>query len=244
MNNITKSLIAGCSLVAATSASAEIETSIHAGYHSNYEFRGVDLGDSLFTAGIDASKDLGGGFTANAGIWYGETFDNGSNDFEEVDYYVGLTKSFGNFDLSIGYTWYDFPGASAGDTSEWYVGASTEIGYGIGLSLTYFRDVDLFDAAYIELAATKSYKLNACTGLDLGVGVAYSDGYNGDTSGGDLDGLNHYYISAALPWEAGSGITVTPYIKYVLADADLVSDLESGNDDNTLLGGVSVSYSF
>ena len=49
MNNITKSLIAGCSLVAATSASAEIETSIHAGYHSNYEFRGVDLGAVSYT---------------------------------------------------------------------------------------------------------------------------------------------------------------------------------------------------
>ena len=249
MNNITKSLIAGCSLVAATSASAEIETSIHAGYHSNYEFRGVDLGDSLTTAGIDASKDLGGGFSANAGIWYGTTNGNSEFNLKEFDYYLGLTKSFNNFDVSAVYTWYDVdtsinPSGDL-DTSEWYIGVSTEVAYGVGLSLTYYRDVDLIDASYIELSATKSYELNACTSLELGAGLAYSDGFNVDTDGGgSLDGLNHYYLSATLPWEAGKGVTVTPYVKYVLADSDLVSDLDSGNDDNILLGGVSFSYSF
>ena len=61
-----KSIMIGGSLLAAvtTTASAELETEIYAGYHSIYEFRGVELGDDgLFDAGVDLTFDLGNDFS-------------------------------------------------------------------------------------------------------------------------------------------------------------------------------------
>ncbi|MGJ8676333.1 MAG: hypothetical protein ACSHX0_02320 [Akkermansiaceae bacterium] len=254
MNNTTKSLILGCGILAAAPAYAGIETEVHAGYHSTYEFRGVDFGDDLFEAGIDFNKELMEGLTLNGGLWYGDTdgIDGISgSDFDELDLYIGVTQTMGIFDVNVGYTHYSFPGSndfldSDDNTDEFHIGFSTELSCGMGLSLTYYRDVNEIEAGYIEAVATKSYQINDCTGLDLAVGAAYSDGYNLDAdTGSELNGFNHYFVSVAAPYDTGKGFVITPYIKYVGADNDLLNDLSSsdGNDD-LFLGGVTVSYAF
>lgn len=228
-------------MLAAAPAYAELETEIHAGYHTIYEFRGVDFGDDLYEAGIDLSYDLGGGFSLSGGAWYADT-DGG--DFDELDLYIGLTKTLGPVDLSVGYTYYAFPGASGSNTDEVYLGVATEFEYGIGLSLTYYEDIDVIDGGYLELEATKSFELSACVSLDLAVGAAWSFDYNVDVDGGALDGFNHFYISVATPWEILENMTLTPYIKFVGAGSDLDNDFDATASDDLFYGGITLSYAF
>jgi len=247
MKHAIKSILVGSSLLAAAStAQAELETEIYAGYHSIYEFRGVEFGDDgLFDVGLDLTYDLGGGFSLNGGVWFADSKGSDGGDFEEVDYYIGLTKTIGAVDVSVGYTYYDFPGDSAADTEEIFIGISHELECGLGLSLTYYEDIDVIDGGYLEFEASKSYELSPCVSLDLAVGAAWSFDYNSDVDGGALDGFNHYYVSVAAPWAVSEKFTITPYIKYVGAGSDLASEpLQSGDSEDLFYGGISLSYSF
>lgn len=250
-NTIKSMLIGGTMLAAAPASQAGLETEIYAGYHSIYEFRGVEFGDDgLFDAGIDLTYDLGSGFSLNGGIWFADSYGSGGGDFEEVDYYLGLTKTIGKVDVSVGFTYYDFPGTS-GYSEEYFVGVSTEFENGIGVSLTYYDDFDtdgtddVTSGEYLELEVTKSWELNPCVQLDLAVGAAWSFDYNGDVDGvSSLDGFNHFYVSVAAPWKIAGDFTLTPYIKYVGADSDLANEYGTGNSEDLFYGGIKLSYSF
>ena len=230
-----------------TTASAGLETEVYAGYHSIYEFRGLELGDDgLIDVGIDLTFDLGSDFSLNAGVWFADSYGSNGGDFEEIDYYLGLSKTFGDFEVSVGYTYYDFPGSSF-YTGEYFVGLSTEIS-GIGVSLTYYDDFetsgnDTFEGEYLELELSKSWDLNECVTLDLAVGAAWSFDYNGETDGSTLDGFNHYYISLATPWAITDKFSLTPYVKFVGAASDLASEYDGSNGD-LFYGGITASFSF
>ena len=251
MKNTFKSMMIGGGLLAAAAApaSAGLETELYTGYHSIYEFRGVELGDDgLWDVGVDLTYDLGNGFSLNGGIWFADSYGSAGGDFEEIDYYVGLTKTIGSVDVSVGYIYYDFPGDSF-FTDEFFVGVSTEFDNGIGVSLTYYDDYDddgndTFEGEYLELEVTKSWEVNPCVTLDLSVGAAWSFDYNGDVDGGALDGLNHYFVSIAAPWAVADNFSVTPYIKYIGADNDLANEYGTGQSEDLFYGGVTLSYSF
>ena len=240
MNNTITSIMIGGSMLAAVPASAEVEFEVHTGYHSIYEFRGVDLGDDLIEGGVDFSTDLGNDFSLSGGAWYADT---SGGKFNELDLYVGLTKTWGKVDISAGYIYYALDGALLSDTQEVYLGVSTELACGLGLSLTYFEDVDTIDGGYLEFAASKSYELSACISLDLAVGAAWSFGYNTDVDGTSLEGFNHYYAKVALPWNVYGDWTLTPYAKFVGASNSIANGFAVANED-LFIGGVTLSYSF
>ena len=229
---------------AATTASAEVEFEIYAGYHEIYEFRGVDFGDDMVDGGFELSTELANGISFTAGAWYQDSDgNNGNAAFDELDLYVEFGKTIGAFDVAVGYISYIFPGSQEGNTDEVYVGLSHELECGLGLALTYYHDTNEFDAGYLEFEASKSIKVNECTSLDLSAGAAWSFGYNSDVDGGDLKGFNHFFASIALPWSFSENATLTPYIKYIGADSDFAND-EDGKSDDFFYGGVSLSYSF
>ena len=250
MKNTITSLMIGGSLLTASSAFAgidDIEAELYTGYHSIYEFRGVDFGDDLVDVGLDLNYELADGLSLNGGLWYA-SWDEDGGEGDELDIYIGLTKTLGDFDLSVGYTNYIFPGASDFNTEEFSLGISTELACGIGLALTYYEDFDAIDGGYLEFEAGKSIEINACASLDLAVGAAWSDDYNSETAeagGGSLSGFNHFYLSAALPITLKEDVTLTPYLKYVGADDDLANSADSsdGNDD-LFYGGISLSVAF
>ena len=249
MKHAIKSILAGGTLLAAAStAQAELQVEATAGYHSIYEFRGQDLGDDLFSGSIDVSYDLGQGYTLSGGIWYGDINDGAGTSFEEVDYYVGLSKSFGPVDLSIGYTYYAFPDSTGTDSQEWYVSAATELAYGIGFSATFYDDFDqssqdTVEGEYLEFTFSKSFELCACASLDLEAGIALSFNYQNDVDGSGLDGYSHHYVTAAVPYAVSDKLTVTPYLKYVGVSDNFANSAE-GDSEDLFLGGVSLSYSF
>jgi uncharacterized protein (TIGR02001 family) len=233
-------MIAGVAAFAlAAPAYAALETEIHAGYHTIYEFRGVDLGDDLYEAGIDLSYELIEGLELSGGVWYA---DNDAGD--ELDLYVGLTKSIGPVDLSVGYIYYNIPEGSAWDTDEFYLGLSHELACGIGLALTYYEDVDEIDAGYLEFEVTKSIELSECLALDIAAGAAWSFDYNADVDGTSLDDFNHWHVSLALPWELKEDVTLSPYVKYVDATSSLDNDFGATASDDLFFGGVVLSIDF
>ena len=232
-------------MLTATSAFAEIEAELYTGYHSIYEFRGVDFGDDLADVGLDLNYELAEGLSLNGGLWYA------SNDAgDELDVYIGLTKSLGDFDISLGYTQYYFPEAGELDTGEIFVGVSTELECGLGLALTYYEDIDVIDGGYLEFEAAKSFELSECIVVDVAAGAAWSYDYNSDSASTDednlipLDGFNHWYISAAVPFELKEDVTLTPYIKYVDASSDLNNDFDAIESDDLFYGGVTLSIAF
>ena len=226
-------------MLAAVSASAELETEIHSGYHSIYEFRGVDFGDDLYEAGIDFSYELSEGLSVSGGVWFAEN-DPG----DELDLYAGLTKTLGSIDVSFGYIGYLFPGGNDFNTSELYIGASHELASGVGLSLTYYEDVDEIIGGYLEGEASKSYELSGSVSIDLALGGAWSFDYNNDINGTTLSGFNHWYASVALPCEIKDGVALTPYLKYVGAGSDLNNDFSATASDDLFYGGVTLSVAF
>lgn len=242
----------GLLAAAAVPAAAEVEFEIHTGYHSIYEFRGVDFGDDMAEGGIDFSTELGGGITLSGGAWYQDSdgFSGvAGSAFDELDLYIGLSKTFGKIDVSIGYTGYIFPGSQKFNSDEVYLGLATELENGIGLALTYSHDTNEIDGGYLEFEATKSFEINSCVSLDLSAGAAWSFGYNRDTKKAgtsDLDGINHYFASISLPWEFAENTTLKPYIKYIAADSDLFDELDSATPDSVdlFLGGIVLTYSF
>jgi hypothetical protein len=259
MNTKIKSLILGGTMLSAASAFAGVATEIAPvpapasgvefeatlGYNSIYEFRGSDFGDNMIEAGFSLSNEFSNGYSLSGGIWYADTRGTGDQEsFNELDVYAGIGKSWGKFDLSLGYTYYAFPNSIGSDTSEFSFGVATETYYGIGLGLTYFQDVDAISGGYLEFEASKSFELTETVGLDLSAGVAWSFNYSLDIDGGNLDGYNHFFVKAALPWNFYGDFTVTPYAKYVGVSNEMASDINTGESENNFFGGVGLSYSF
>jgi len=262
MNTKIKSIILGGTMLSAASAFAGVSTEIapvvapvsgveyeaFVGWHSIYEFRGADYGDNMFDAGFGLSNEFSNGYSLSGGVWYADTRGGSNQDgFNELDLFAAVGKSWGQFDLSLGYTYYTFPNSTSSDTSEFSFGVATETYYGIGLGLTYFQDVDALNAGYLEFEASKSFALMDKVGLDLSAGVAWSFNFSPETvaaGGGGLDGYNHFFVKAALPWNFYGDFTVTPYAKYVGVSNDFGSEINTGESENNFFGGVSLSYSF
>jgi hypothetical protein len=227
----TSTILAIGSALALGSAQAEIESSFHVGYSTDYVFRGINQGelagsnkDGLYEYGIDFTGDCNCGATWNAGIWQA---DYGTNS-EELDIYTSVAKEFGAIELSLGIIRYEF-GTGGGDTTELVIGAGTEIaGLSVGASVYY--DVDAFDGlSWVELSAGKSFDVGGDATLDLTANF-------GSTlqSGGSY---TTYGLSAAISKELGDDLTGSIYIS-------AEESTGSGADGDDLFGGLSLSYGF
>ena len=61
---------------------------------------------TLVDLGLDLNYELAEGLSLNGGAWYASWDAGGAAD--ELDLYIGLTKTLGAVDLSVGYTYYIF----------------------------------------------------------------------------------------------------------------------------------------
>ncbi len=246
MRKYTKTVgaLAAASALVAGYASAEIEGEVHVGYSSLYEFRFVDLGSDLIEAGVDLSYKLNEGTGFSAGAWYGSVNDSQTfgNSFDELDLYAAVSQELGPVSLELGYIYYmfqDTPGTA--DTQEVYLSASMEVVWGITAGATYYYDFDSNNGWYLQPEISKSFEFNDCLSLNLSAGVGVADGHGlqvSDSLGsvGTSDGFQGWYVKAELPWEFRDGVTLAPYIKYVDADSDLVSDTPIVGGTGTLGG--------
>ena len=247
-------LAAGASLLSyggdttgSASAGSAITGSAAIGYNSIYEFRGVDLGSNMVEASTSLTTTYEGfGFTASA--WYATVNDSPNNlTSNELDLTLGITKSLGPVNLSGGYIFYNFYSANATNTQELYLGASTEIGAGISLGATTFYDIDLYNGWYFDLNLSKTFK--PCGSVDIvttvGVDFAEDTALQAKANGHPLDGYQEFYAMISAPWTVRKDVVLAPYVRYVSAATDLVSDSTSrSTGQEHVIGGVKLTCSF
>ncbi|MGB6222443.1 TorF family putative porin [Haloferula sp.] len=256
MRNYSKTigaLAAASTLVVGSATANELDGEVNVGYANMYEFRFVDFGNDLFSAGFDLSYETGP-VTLSGGAWYGSWARtpglagiNTAN--QELDLYAGIGTDLGPVNLEVGYIAYLFPSFSGSNTQELYLAAGADLGWGIGLSSTAFWDFDLLNGLYVDTALTKSFQFNDCLSLDLAVGFGYADGLASQVAAaprvGTVDSINGYYVSAQLPWEFRSGVTLTPYVKYTDGNSDLVTGPNPGDvGQDFFIAGVKLAVAF
>ena len=238
MRNYCKTIgaLAAASALAAGNASAvDLDYSLHAGYTSEYIFRGTNLGADLIEAGFGAAADWNG-LGLSAGAWYG-SFDNigdtrGSSS-DELDLTAGVSKDLGFLTAEVGYIYYyNFDSDITADAQEVYFGVSRSF-YGFDASLRYYWDIELDNDGYSELAISKSFELTGCLALNVGSTLGYlvEEGH-----------LAHLTTKVALDYTFAENAKLSPF-----ASASL--DLSGGHGNaytsakNELVGGAIISVS-
>ena len=218
--------LTGLSLSLLGTANADIETSIGAGYSSDYVFRGENKGADLFDASIGVSGS-GNNFDWAADIWLASF---GTSN--ELDISISASKSLSdNLDLTLGVTNYSYfggAGGNAGDDLEPYVSLGTSVGgISLGVAAHYNESGGAADHdIYWEITA-------GLVEMDLGGNMTLGiSGMLGHFDDGDVDTI--YGVSAGLSIAASDSITVTPHITHTLDGA-------SGDETVT---GVSVGFGF
>jgi hypothetical protein len=239
--NITKNILGLAAIVAPLLSSqslAEITGSLTAGYSTNYEFRGAFLGDDLIETNLTAATELNG-FNFTASAWRGSSrnslFNGATGDphLEELDLSLAVSKQFGKITTSLGTIHYNYDGNAELNTTEVYGSVSSELFAGITGTVTVYYDVDTFDGWFAYADLGRSFKFNDSLSLALNGGLGVYESYTATDNG-----VNHFYLKAALPWAATKNLTITPYVKYITTTGDYESDFTMDDSD---LGGDQVS---
>jgi len=241
MQNYCKTIgaLAAASALVAGTAKAELEYSISGGYHKEYIFRGVELGDTLQDYSLEITGFSYAGLDMTAGVWNAFFLDGSGDNQIETDLYLDASRDLGVWGLtgSVGYIWYvnddNDDGQKVDDAQEIYFGLSKELGYGISADLTYYWDVETDNDGYIELGFSKSYDLSDCMslGLDTRIGYAYEEGE-----------FANWSTTASLDWAFAESATLSPYVLLVVDGS--ANDLYETANNTELVAGASLSVSF
>lgn len=205
--------------------------SVSAGYHSSYIFRGINFGDDMVDATIEATKTVGA-FDLTAGIWTANIINPGVNTDLETDFYASASKDLGFATLEVGYILYYFDRATSTNTQEVYLGLSKDVA-GFSLSATYYYDFDQFDTSYLEFGISKTVTLGGFGDLDLGVVI----GSNPEDSE-----FTHVQPTISKSIALNSEVTVTPYVSYSFAIED--TDANGTVRDDEFIAGLAFGFSF
>jgi hypothetical protein len=245
---------AAASALAAGNASAEIEYEIHAGYSTQYIFRGIDLGDDLTEVGVDMATEYMG-FDLSAGAWYA-SWDAPAGvpgfqaDVDELDVYAEVSKDLGFMSVAVGYIYYHFPQSNGTaffvpiqDAQELYLSVSKEF-FGFDTSLAYFWDIETDNDGYMEANVSKSFELSPCLVLNAGGTLGYL------AEEGDL---THFQTKVSLDWAFTETATLSPYIahSWSLSEGGRFAGAPNGSStalyggaQNEFFGGLSLAVSF
>jgi len=222
------------SAFAAGNASAEIESEIHAGYTSEYLFRGINLGADLVEAGLDVSTEYSG-LGLSAGAWYGSFTNSDADPTSELDLYGAVSKDLGFLTASVGYIAYlneDTTSQDFADSHEVYFSIAKSL-YGVDFSLAYYWDVSgLENDGYTELAASKSFELSPCLTLNTGAALGYLF---------EQGELSHISAKVALDYAYSETATITPFVAHSWC---LNKNPVYASESNELVAGTMLSVSF
>jgi len=215
-----------------------IEASGTFDFYNRYVWRGFVLDmDPVIQPGFSLSTK---GFTFS--FWSSWDADNnGSANSDEIDYVFDYTKEFENFSVSVGHTYYDFPGTN-GYSREFYLGVGLPIFLSPTLT-TYFdygdEDNGGGDGQYVILDLSHSITLfdEPEVTLDVGTSIGYNNELFINGQGGN------FLVSAGLAVPLTENLSMSPNINYSVPFGDL-KDGADGNQDDRFYGGVNLAYSF
>ncbi len=213
-------------------------------FYSSYVWRGFTLDEDPVVQPSFSLASKGFTFT----FW--SSWDTDNNDglnSDEIDLVVDYARSFDILSLSVGHTYYDFPGTN-GNSREFYVGAGLSKvpvrDIPITSSLKFYRDYgDQNDGGglgnYLELALGYSKVLSEEKGISLDLGTVV--GYNHELFISGDGGQSTFKVGMTVPLT--KNLTMKPNVNYTIPFADL-SRGSDGGQDQIFWGGFSMVYSF
>lgn len=211
-------------------ATSMFSSKLGVNYASTYEFRGVDFGDHLVDATLATDIALAEDLSLSVGAWYASLVQD---DYTELNLYTSLNKTFGDFTVGVGYTWYYFGSADV-DANEVNLTASYAITDSLKLNGGAFYDFET-EGYYFVTAATYAQELAGPVSLEATAGIAYNIDYYVDG-----DGFNNAFVQLAFPIALTETATFTPYVRGSLA----MDVLEDAGQDDLVIGGASLTVTF
>ncbi len=254
--------IAGLSFSLVGFANADVESSISAGYNSDYIYRGVNLGADQVSLAIDASGSVAG-LDWNVGLF------QGSSDIEESSIGIGALLWPGGLDetritagvsrglaegvdLNVGIINTSYNGILGGtaDRLEIYTGLSATIAC-IDLSATaFFNTTDEYTGdLYYEISA--SYSVDVADNVSATLGVTYGN-WDEDPLGNLEVGPNFETVrELGLGWEDVDFLSLSGALNISLDDnlsasvgvTHVITDAPGLTEDETVIGA-SLSFGF
>lgn len=199
-------------------------------YASTYEFRGVDFGEHLVDVDLSTAIALTDTLSLSAGAWYASLVQE---DYTELNLYTSIDKTFGDFTIGLGYTYYYF-GSDGASANEVGVAASYAVTDSVSLDGGAFYDFET-EGYYFMTAATYSTAISGPVSFEANVGVSYNIDYYVDG-----DGFNNAFLQLALPIALTDTAKFTPYVRGSLA----MDVLDDAGADDLLIGGASLTVTF
>lgn len=245
-----------CSLLACSGgqvfAKRAMNFELRADYVSKYIWRGQNVDDDpVFQQSINLSWE---DFTA--AIWGNLELTNINDkrgNFSEIDYYLDYSSDLlgsKGIGYSVGFIYYDFPGATADgtrtpDTSEIFGGLNFYLP--LNPSVTVYHDLDEVEGSYASLSFEHNIETitqitpNIPVGLDISASLGYGSGsYNKYYWGTDQSKLNDLMFSVSFHIEIG-GCTLVPSLNYVTLVSDDIRDSNAyGTDSDFFVAGISL----
>ena len=254
---ISVALVLTVAVVLPALAEEDPSTDMSVAALSQYIWRGQELSrDSVV---IQPSMTVSYmGFSGN--LWGNLDTDPYTNDGEEsanwteTDLTVSYGKGFGVLSVEGGYIYYGLDGCD--DTQELYL--SLGLDTLLAPALTVYRDIDSYPSWYFLLGISHAFEIAETVSLELSGSVSYllsenAEDYpeidNGSPTGAKFENFHDGVISANLPIAVAEYITITPSLSYTFPlSSDASDEMEwrskTGDDDNFVYGGITVSMAF
>ncbi|MDD3275758.1 MAG: hypothetical protein PHP93_01765 [Kiritimatiellales bacterium] len=220
-------LMMAAALVAGVVNAADV--SLSGDFASAYVFRGVTLNKGLvFQPGAEVSgfpipEEYG---SVAVGVWGNYDIDDSDgavagSSFSEIDYYVSYTLPVTVVDLSVTYTYYDYPnGGTADEEIAFSVGKGLgETGLYASLTANYGVGGAVDGSWYIQAALDYEKELSEKLSMSAGVNMAYA------LVDGGSDGFNDAGASVGLSYALNDNWSLNGSLNYVAQlDDNVLSD--------------------
>lgn len=256
-------LLAGLVSFPSSGQEINVETSVKSGY----AWRGKTVSDvPVFQPRISFSGNY-----LYAEVWGNMELADDNNqafEFNEVQYTLGLERSWGSLFFSTGLIHYTHPGLDISDTTEMYLGMTAVVRF--FPTVIIYRDIDAIEGTYIQFSMSHRFPLpwHNTDGLELylmagygdnsykqghftgnmndngsgqGPGMGYGSGPMGETS--FSSGPADYGIGLELPVRLGPGMLRFSILYTNLADSDMHSP-RFPEDDSRLVAGITYTLRF
>ncbi len=233
----------------------EVDVTVSNSYVSRYIWRGQDVysdNDGAYQPSVDVS--LPGflkGTDVDFNVWGSFPLSKGHETADELDYTLSFSRDLGDlYNLSLGYTYYDYPKANKySDVQEpWASFTLNKIPYlPLDVSFNVFAGYDVAAASggpeegwyyswglSTDLPLPQSSFTQSGQSLSLGVTNWGEDG----VAGLKPSSLYATEISLSTTYAMGK-LSITPTLNYTM---NYKEEINNGNEE--LWGGLEVSYAF
>jgi hypothetical protein len=220
--------------------------SVTIGYDTDYIFRGYEISEDNAWMSLDLNFALADRWTLNFNAWYTNSTDS---NYDELNLYTRLFyKVNDNFSFGPSFRWYNYPSYGDSDSDQYEPGLEFAWAPCANASVTggVFYETET-ETLYVELGGSYTFKLTDRVSLVPGAVISYADTEQTLTDGESMwtdsvNGFNHATIYVKLPIMLKDNVTLTPYVAGNFP-LDVVDDI-TGDDDEEIYGGVSLSVGF